>query len=487
MAILRRSHGLHLSSFLRRSSNNQQRATSNCPLTSNPQLATSNRPNNPQPATSNQQPLATILIAVLLIICPIDLLAAQFTLTPRASVSEEYTDNVFLTEDNKEDDWITGVSVGLTAAMVEKTYGFSLAYDPQYRVYARSSYEDVWRHQGRFNSWWDLTRNSRIEISDRLLQTEDPISNENIAEIRTQQPEIGFDPTIRRTRNPYLRNDADIRFIHTYAERSFFNLGYNYGILRNDADADEGFEDNDRHTARAGVTHWFSARWGADANVAYETVDYEISDDRERLLGEVGIRRAFSKALIGFIRYSHSVVQYEGVTEDDKVYNPSAGIEYDITEDTNFLLDIGYFVNDFELRDDQSGFTLDSRLTKRFKRGSVAFSALGGYDFSFGSAEADLGLQQFAEVGVSGNYQFTRRVSGNLFGAYRYSDYLDSNPKREDEVVRGGAGISIQPLQWMTIGLNYQIRSVDSTTEENYVENKGILTVTLAPALPYRW
>jgi hypothetical protein len=32
---------------------------------------------------------------------------AQFNFTPRASVQEEYTDNVFLTKDNTDDDFIT--------------------------------------------------------------------------------------------------------------------------------------------------------------------------------------------------------------------------------------------------------------------------------------------------------------------------------------------------------------------------------------------
>jgi len=414
-------------------------------------------------------------------------LSAQFTLTPRASVSQEYTDNVFLTEDDKEDDWITGVSLGMTAEMMERTWGASLSYDPEYRTYAGSSFEDTWRHLGTFNAWADLSRNSRIELDDRLLSTEDPISNENIAEIRTAEPGVVIDPAIRRTRNTYLRNNADVSFTHTYAERSSFDLGYNYGILRNDAGVEEGFEDNDQHTARAGLSHWFSPQWGADADITYDMVDYELSDDRERLLAAVGIRYAFSRALTGFVRYSHSVVQYEGATEDAKTYNPSAGIEYDIAEDINFLLEVGYFINDFDLREDESGATVDSRLTKRFRRGSIAFSALGGYDYSLGSAEADLGLQQFFEAGVSGGYQLTRRISGNLFASYRFSDYLDSVPAREDTTIRGGAGLSIQPLQWMTIALNYVFRSIDSTIETDYVENRGVLNVTVSPAVPYRW
>jgi hypothetical protein len=125
-------------------------------------------------------------------------------------------------------------------------------------------------------------------------------------------------------------------------------------------------------------------------------------------------------------------------------------------------------------------------LTKRFQRGSLAFSARGGYDYSLGSAE-DLGFRQFGEVGISTQYQLTRRVDGSLFCSYLISDYLDTIPKQRDETVSAGAGLSFQPVQWMTIGLNYIFISVDSNTGTDYVENRGMVSVTIAPEVPYRW
>jgi hypothetical protein len=38
--------------------------------------------------------------------------ALQYTFHPRASATQQYTDNVFLSEDNEKDDWITIVSPG---------------------------------------------------------------------------------------------------------------------------------------------------------------------------------------------------------------------------------------------------------------------------------------------------------------------------------------------------------------------------------------
>jgi hypothetical protein len=41
--------------------------------------------------------------------------SAQFSFTPRASVEGKYTDNVFLTNDATEDDFITTLSAGFAA------------------------------------------------------------------------------------------------------------------------------------------------------------------------------------------------------------------------------------------------------------------------------------------------------------------------------------------------------------------------------------
>ncbi|MBW2167393.1 MAG: hypothetical protein JRG74_15295, partial [Deltaproteobacteria bacterium] len=52
----------------------------------------------------------------------------QATFTPRISVSEEYTDNHFLTDDNKEHEYITTTSIGFTAEVLGRSNGMSISY-----------------------------------------------------------------------------------------------------------------------------------------------------------------------------------------------------------------------------------------------------------------------------------------------------------------------------------------------------------------------
>ena len=71
--------------------------------------------------------------------------AAQYNFTPRVSARETYTDNVFLTENNKEDDYITDASAGGTFSILGKTSGMDLSFDPGYVWYSQGTKDDTWR------------------------------------------------------------------------------------------------------------------------------------------------------------------------------------------------------------------------------------------------------------------------------------------------------------------------------------------------------
>ena len=188
----------------------------------------------------------------------------------------------------------------------------------------------------------------------------------------------------------------------------------------------------------------------------------------------------------GYLRYSQTNFYYEGETGDDKTYNPSVGIDYIIAEDLTLNFEVGHFVNEYEKREDLDGLTLDARLIKRLRRGSINLFARGGYDQSIGQTE-NLGFEQFAEGGVSATYQFTRYISGNVNGFYRFSDYVDSIVDRRDNIFRGGAGLTFVPLRWMSIDVRYSYNGIESNVDANdYQENRAMLTITLAPSAPYR-
>jgi len=399
-------------------------------------------------------------------------------------VKGQYTDNVFLTEDKdlKEDDFITTVSPGFGAEIQGKNSGAKISYDAAYAKYDKWDIFDGWRHHANLSAWSQVTKHTHLGVRDNFVYTEDPIRDENLAEIRTEDPNIPIDSTVRKARRIYYQNFADIKLNHQYGKYdSNFKLGYSHWFRDED---DPNLEDKQYHLPSVGLTHWFSLKYGFDINTSYTKGEFEDSDDLDIYRGNVSFLNRFTKQFIGYLKYSHTVADYRGESEDDITYNPSVGIRYDIEKDISLIADVGYFYNDYEFRESQSAVSGDLRLIKLFEHGRLNLAVLGGYDYSFFGTE-DLGYEVYYEASASLTHQLAKHVHGRIFGSYRHSKYTDRSD-RKDKRPTVGARLTWQAFEWMDIGLDYRFRSVDSTIDTNdYDENRVSVSFTVFPTVPF--
>ena len=279
--------------------------------------------------------------------------AFQATFSPRMSVSGEYTDNYYLSEDAEEDEFITVISLGFTTELLWQHSGIELSYDPAYAIYNEFSENDTWRHTALLYGWSDLTRNNRLEIRNAFVRTEDPFGEEDIYYLRSDDPAIGADPTLRTSREPYIRNTASLRFTNRFGENDSFYLEYAYEILENE---DETLEDNTRHITSAGLAYWFTPKWGSDIIVSYIKAEYdqgdeyvdEPSDDFNAWDGNIRLIKRFSRQLEGHLAYTHIYVDFETTEEDYQIYNPYIGFNYEVAQDKTVTIDVGYFVQNYK-------------------------------------------------------------------------------------------------------------------------------------------
>jgi len=427
--------------------------------------------------------------------------AFQATFLPRMSVSGEYTDNYFLSEDAEEDEFITVISLGFTTELLWQHSGIEISYDPAYAIYNEFSENDTWRHTALLYGWSDLTRNNRLEFRNAFVRTEDPFGEEDIYYLRSDDPAIGADPTLRTSRDPYIRNTASLRFTNRFGENDSIYLEYAYGILENE---DKTLEDNSRHIPSAGLTYWFTPQWGSELILSYTNAEYERedefvdepSDDFEQANGSIRLIKRFTRQFEGHLAYSHVYVDFETTEEDYQIYNPSIGFDYSIAQDKRIAADVGYFIQDNSKRvgdiDDESGITADAVFEKTFQRSSISLLGSAGYEDAYFGAE-NLGLSIFYEAGLEADYNLTRRVTGDIFGSYRQDKYEDEDPVRRDKTTRGGVGLTYEYERWLSSNINFSIRveysyrNFDSTIDEDdYIENRGLLTITLTSSQPYR-
>ena len=306
------------------------------------------------------------------------LFAAQFNLTPSLVVSEEYTDNLFLDSEDKEDDFITSAGMRLSADVLWQTAGLNLTYTPTYQFYADNSDLDSWRHGASFSAYKEYKR-TRFSISSSVLYSRNPGDSSDDEDLREgTPPSISTDPD-RRGREKYLENVNVASVTHQFGADDAVNGGLRYRILRDYGLPSDEENDYDIWEPFMGFDYWFNVRWGIQMNGVYSNRDYKNDDDREEYNGSARLRRRFTRHLNGFVEYEHTYLDFAEETDTDSDYNvyaPSAGIQYQFERNANVLIGLGYYYQEFSEndQDSESGFFVNADIfrTWPFRRGFLA-------------------------------------------------------------------------------------------------------------------
>jgi hypothetical protein len=256
-------------------------------------------------------------------------------------------------------------------------------------------------------------------------------------------------------------------------------------MLKND---DPNLENNNYEEPSLGLTYWFNSRYGMDVQATYTRGDYSVqsgtpSDSINEIRLSQRIMRRFSPTFDVFFQYRHTYADFEGTTPNYHVFEPSLGIEYNLSRTVFLTLSGGYFYQDPERGDAQSGPVVRGDAAKQFSRGAVRLSGGTGYEEAFFGAQ-NLGFTKYYDVTLSGTYQLARYLFGDASASYRHNKYFDVN-SREDDQTTFLAGLRYQFTRWLSGSLNYTYHMVDSTlADESYDENRVTLSFTLAPATP---
>lgn|GEM_PF-1167800 len=423
--------------------------------------------------------------------------AAQFLFRPELIVSGAYNDNIYLTPDNEQDDFITTAGLGLTGQIVGRTAGLELNYTPTYSTFADNSDLDYWRHTARLLVYKQLGRNTRFEFTNDYLETEDPTDEapDYTPDDPTQGAPIETDPN-RRGRNRYRTYSADASLRHQFGTRDNIETAvrFNYRVDI-DTPISGTAEDYTEVSPRLGLEYWFTQRWGMEADGFHSNRTYDERNDREEYTGYMRLLHAFTRHVSGYLEYRHTELDYDRdedptVDIDYKLYEPAIGFRWEFQEDARFTLSVGYLFQDLKgvEDDDDYGWLVNSEIAKRwsFRRSYLELIGGSGYQIADRGVE-DLGLNIYYTGRATIGYNFSTRATGELHGGYRYDDYPDETPDRQDQLWDAGATLRYQALQWMNIELTYSYRDRQSDLATNeYVENRVFLGVVMAPATPFR-
>lgn len=440
-----------------------------------------------------------LLIAFLLI--PGTSLAAKFTFTPRASIESAYSDNVFLTEDDTEDDLVTTVSAGFVLDLDDRTKGLTFSLDPNYEFYKRFDEFNEWGLLSDLKAWTSTSRATRFEVTNRFTRTTNPLERDDrIAAVGGQVQEVG-DTTLRTGRQPYYRNQARLNASHRFGREDRVYAGFLYGLLRND---DNQIEDNDEYRPSVGLDYWFTHRFGSKIFGEFTRGEFSHDDEFSGLpqgdfnnwLGTVRLLGRMTRHFSLFFQYDQVYRHFTSGSDNDySVYAPSAGFTYDIAEDLYLRLGLGYYRQVIENEENHDDPFVNGEISKawKFKRGFVNLKGLSGLTQNDFGAQ-NIGFQQFATIQGAAEYNFTRKVAGDIGAYYRYAHTPERSGQNTDDdldtsQIHAEAGIGYLITRWMNIRLGYEFNKYSSSEGDvnDYTENRALLTITLQTDRPWRF
>ncbi len=342
-------------------------------------------------------PIAGLILTLL--VQPVK--AYEFDFGFSTSFSEEYDDNIFLTESNEEEDFITSVTPSFSLACSTQSTNFAANYRPKIEFYAGNSDENETRHNGNFTLDSQLTPRLSFRMMDTLIFT-------NARDVVWEG---------EGDREHHLRS-------RSYASNqlsNYFNSTLFYQIF-----------------------HSTSLRGG----VSYRLVSYDRSEevDSEELGCTLGIDHQLSRRDTIFFNYRYRRMLYdddrpnwEERDNDTDVQSVSIGETHRFFRELVSTIAVGVSLIDEEHEDKETDWNAQASLAKDFKTGNLIFSF--SRDVSPGSGQGGTTVTSIVRVG--GRKAFTKHLSGNF--SINFTD---------EESISGGG---IDNEDWgMVLGCDYQ-------------------------------
>jgi hypothetical protein len=395
------------------------------------------------------------------VVCLTSAHASDFKLMPSIVVSEEYNDNVFETRDNKKTDYITRALPGIALKYNAPFWDWDIAYNFDYRYYARNSREHDNSHNllGKglikiiddflFLDVADTYRRVSLNVARDVTQ-ESLFVNQSDSNTFTASPYFLFHPgskvTVKaggRYTNVWYKdpNAIDKReyggfadATYEYSSKMSLNAGYAF-TYQNSINA------YDKHAPYAGARYEYADKSFVFANGGYTWFEFKNGVSSKNPYWNGGITHTFGTYSV----YLNAGVQYP---ED-----PVTGV----TKETNYNFGIN----------------------KSFDRGiaglSVYYSKYSRPDTFLTIANVtNTDISKKYGASVNARYDITTGLSGNLNASVeKYDHYTGSYTRR----IYVNPGLSYLFPMDITVSLNYNFIDYYSPGifSDNYQVNRVVL------------
>lgn len=406
-----------------------------------------------------------LYIAVLLIVFTLFFKNASADIInfhPGFSVSEEYTDNYFQSE-NKKEEFNTRWQADFLLESLTKKSATSISYSPSYVDYRTYDENDSLEHQLDINGLYSFTKFTDVNFSQNF-------SKRISRQIRTGD--------IREQTSAFFSAGIDNRHAKLSSRGAEIFVSF-------DDYQGKNIDDNKTLGSSAYLHHWFNVAYGYEAGLSFELVDFEDSpDNRGTYKGRIKFIKKLTKHFQLYTAYKQSF-SHEG-DSDHIVYNPFAGFDWSTGKTSRVSLGIGVLYNQYNNRKNSTDLFVNADIYKMFdfsRRGSFSVSAGSGYEQTDPQAES-LGFNIYYRGGFIYTYRLMKRADFNITSSLKHKHYDESDLNRTDKTFDIGTGLDWSLLRWLSLGVDctYTDFNTDAVLRTDYEETKVFLSLRLSPS-----
>ncbi|MFO7752055.1 MAG: outer membrane beta-barrel protein [Desulfobacteraceae bacterium] len=373
---------------------------------------------------------------------------------PFLLVEGRYTDNLYYTDTNEEDDFITSVSPGLWVAVPsnrEKLVELQTSNtSPGGLRVSRIKPEATRRMQSYFLYSPEFVTYADNSTHDHVDHTAEGMFQYNF------DTGLSIDVMDKFNKNNEINNNASGRLDEYYD-----NL-FNFLAV---------YEPSEKLRFRADYSNYL---------LDYDDSANEFRDRVDNSVSMYVFYKVKPKTSV-FVEYDFADINYdENSLFDSQEHRYYAGVDWDVTAKTRGRAKMGLIEKNFDESgiDDEEGFSMEVQAQHNFSpKRAINLNLFRHYtESSIGDSWASMTtgadaalLQRFTEKWSSTvSVNFTR---DDYEGAYTSGGKTD---EREDDTFRAGASLIFEPRDWLSFDLGYYYSNRDSNFSEFDFENNTV-------------
>jgi len=420
----------------------------------------------------------------------------RLTLTPFLSVGERYDDNIFLTESQKESDFITIPAAGirLRYAPSPATFG-SFDYRIDGEIFAKHTEENAISQQGDLRFASQINPSLLLNISDSFISTPEPLQKFLSIDQATGLRTLSQQARTRTTSNT-AAGAVELRL----AERAIVNFLFEH-FLQNVDSTQELNESHYRIGTEVGYLTDVARR--SKAYLSYVATFYTFSENgttapNSRLADfrvhtmMAGWRHTFSPTLSGDAALGYGLTQ-----SDDPATGNHGGIvarlnvtqklrdgQVSFSYNRNFTSGGGFGGT---IREDALFATFLWQVTPKVT--TIFASRFSLYDFLGEPALGTAEQRSFLALRPGLAYQILPLMNVAFYYAYESTDFKKPNPRVDDHKLTLIAQMALRERLFLSLTYDYSLRHLSGPAPTlnvtDFSRNQVLLLLTYAPTFRF--